>query len=74
MMPGNSHANTLPWRAMIAFGLGRLRLAPKEFWALSYPEFLALTGSISVAKAAPLSRVDLEKLLQTYPDGDPDGR
>jgi uncharacterized phage protein (TIGR02216 family) len=33
-----------PWASAIRFGLGRLRLSPRTFWALSLPEFVALIG------------------------------
>lgn len=49
----------------MALGIGRLRLTPAAFWALSLPEWRAL-----VEPAAPraLDRRGFEHLMQRYPD------
>jgi uncharacterized phage protein (TIGR02216 family) len=55
-----------PWAAMIAFGLGRLRLPPSSFWQLTLPELAALLGPSAIADAP--SRADLAALMQAHPD------
>lgn len=58
------------WRALMRVGLGRLRLAPETFWAMTPVEFAAavegLTGA--AATAAPLGRARLEALMAAHPD------
>ncbi|WP_421779126.1 phage tail assembly chaperone [Hoeflea sp.] len=51
---------------MIRFGLGRLRLPPETFWALSLPELVALTGGGSNSGHA--TRSDLQQLMARFPD------
>jgi len=51
----------------MALGLGRLRLAPRDFWALSLPEWRAMLAPF---RAAPsLTRGGLDDLMKAYPDG-----
>jgi uncharacterized phage protein (TIGR02216 family) len=57
----------LDWPALLAAGLGRLRLAPAEFWALT-PRELALMLGLPDRPAAPLGRARLLELMQAYPD------
>lgn len=52
----------------MAFGLGVLRLPPQAFWALSPRELKAAHDGIYGRENAPLSRLDLENLMQAYPD------
>ncbi len=52
-------------------GLGALRLAPKDFWAMSPRELdAALAGAFGHRAGEPLSRAGLAALMQAYPDGD----
>ena len=60
--------DTFPWRDAMTFGLGRLRLPPEAFWAMT-PRELALamegfTGHIG----GPLGRERLNDLMTRYPD------
>ncbi|MEQ8480013.1 MAG: phage tail assembly chaperone [Hoeflea sp.] len=55
-----------PWASVIRFGLGRLRLAPEAFWALSLPELAALISA--EANPGHASRDDLEALMARFPD------
>ena len=51
-------------------GLGVLGLAPAVFWALTPKEFdAALSGRFGArASRAPLSRLELDALMQLFPD------
>lgn len=53
-----------PWDAAIAYGIGRLRLAPRTFWALTPREFAALLPRRGSAPA----RDDLAALMRAFPD------
>lgn len=54
----------------MAVGFGCLRLAPRDFWSLTFPELLAaLDGLYGIADTtAPPARADLERLMQRFPD------
>lgn len=55
-----------PWAEAMAFGLGRLRLSPDAFWALTPREFAALAGK--AGRGQPPGRADLEAMLRRFPD------
>jgi Phage tail assembly chaperone protein, TAC len=44
-----------------------MRLEPRLFWALSLPEWRALTRP--AARTKPLARAELETLMKEHPDG-----
>ena len=53
----------------MATGLGRLRLPPAQFWAMTLPEFTAaLHGLDGRTPPAPLARRDLDDLRARFPD------
>lgn len=52
----------------MAFGLGELRLAPKEFWAMTPRELAAAAHHLGRSSVAPLTRVQLHALMTRYPD------
>ena len=52
-----------PWREAIHAGLFLLRLAPRDFWALTPVEFHAMTGGL-----APRFDLPLEDLMARFPD------
>lgn len=54
-----------PWAEMMAMGLGRLRLSPRDFWAATPREIAA---AFPTRKPAALPRGVLEQLLQQFPD------
>lgn len=54
-----------PWPEMMALGLGRLKLSPREFWAATPREIAA---ALPQARGAALPRGVLETLLQQFPD------
>ncbi|MBK8458428.1 MAG: phage tail assembly chaperone [Phyllobacteriaceae bacterium] len=57
-----------PWEAAMALGLGRLRIAPQSFWALTPREFAALAAGRRPAAAAPPGRTDVVALMRAFPD------
>jgi uncharacterized phage protein (TIGR02216 family) len=52
-----------PWAELMHLGLGRLRLAPRDFWAMTLHELHAASGAQS-----PLLRTNLDELMRRYPD------
>jgi uncharacterized phage protein (TIGR02216 family) len=63
-----------PWRALMAFGLGRLGLASAEFWALTPRELAAAAEGVLGVPGRPPDREALARLMTRYPDspGGPD--
>ena len=63
-------AQPFPWDAVMAFGLGRLCLAPDVFWGMT-PRELAFAmrgaGQMVGSPEAP-ARVDFAALTQAFPD------
>jgi len=57
-----------PWAAAMRFGLGVLKLAPRDFWALTPRELAAAWGAV-VGSGATLERSELAKMMERYPDG-----
>ena len=56
----------LPWEALMAAGIGRLRLPPESFWAMTPVELMAALGA--GARPAPLGRDGLAALMARHPD------
>ena len=54
-----------PWAAMMATGLGTLRLAPRDFWAATPREIAA---ALPKRPGAGLPRGVLDQLLEQFPD------
>jgi uncharacterized phage protein (TIGR02216 family) len=54
-----------PWASVIRFGLGRLRLHPEAFWALSLPELVALIGAGDRRNPQPVNA--LQALMALFP-------
>jgi uncharacterized phage protein (TIGR02216 family) len=59
-------ADRFPWPRIMQLGLGQLRLAPKDFWAMTLRELNAALGLGASARA--MTRGDLGLLLERYPD------
>jgi uncharacterized phage protein (TIGR02216 family) len=57
----------MPWREVIGFGLGILRLSPEAFWRMT-PRELALAIE-AVAGPAGLGRQTLAEMMARFPDG-----
>ena len=52
----------------MAFGLGRLRLAPEQFWATTPAELAAAWRAFGVAGARAPDRSALAELMTRFPD------
>lgn len=59
-----------PWRQAMAAGLGVLRLAPEQFWAMTPRELQAALEGVfgSAAGTGAPSRGELEHLMENHPD------
>lgn len=54
------------WAGLMRAGIGRLKLRPAEFWALTPVELMLLLG-IETA-APPMTRARLMELARSFPD------
>jgi uncharacterized phage protein (TIGR02216 family) len=50
------------------FGLGRLRLSSRDFWALTPIELATAARAFAPAGAEPLSRGEMARLMRAFPD------
>jgi uncharacterized phage protein (TIGR02216 family) len=57
-----------PWVEAIGFGLGVLRLPPREFWAMTPRELSLAHGAVFGRRSGPLPRAALETLMAAFPD------
>ncbi|MBB5046536.1 putative phage protein (TIGR02216 family) [Rhodopseudomonas rhenobacensis] len=57
-----------PWAEAMRFGFGVLRLAPREFWAMTPRELAHAIVAVRGVAAAPLDRATLDALLRRFPD------
>lgn len=57
-----------PWKEAMGFGLGVLRLPPREFWRMSPRELAAAWGAVMGERGAPLGRNELDDLMERFPD------
>jgi uncharacterized phage protein (TIGR02216 family) len=51
----------------MAFGLGRLRLAPRDFWSMTPRELAAAMSVFAPSNLAP-GRADLAQMMERFPD------
>ncbi|MGV8856704.1 MAG: rcc01693 family protein [Devosia sp.] len=58
-----------PWDAAMKFGLGVLRLPPRDFWSMTPRELAAAWGALLGDRSGPLGRPDLETMMERFPDG-----
>lgn len=58
-----------PWKEAMRFGLGVLRLPPRDFWAMSPRELASAWGALVGERTGPLSRDELDRLMEQFPDG-----
>ncbi len=68
----------LAWPELMRLGLGALRLAPDQFWAMTPVELQrALEGAGILATGADgrwIGRADLDALMARFPDGEREAR
>ena len=58
-----------PWARAMEIGLGALRLAPRDFWAMTLPELSAAARGAGLgASDAPMTRGRLAALAVEFPD------
>lgn len=60
----------MDWTGLMRFGLGVLRMTPRDFWAMTPREFLAAAEPLLGEAAAPMTRADLEALRARFPDAE----
>ncbi len=56
------------WKQVIGFGLGVLRLSPDAFWRMTPRELSCAIATVVGHAETRLDRVELEALMQTFPD------
>lgn len=57
---------SIDWPNLMQAGIYRLRLLPRDFWALTPAELAVMLGQVT--GQAPMSRAQLGALLAAYPD------
>lgn len=56
-----------PWNEAMRFGLGVLRLPPKEFWRMTPRELASAWGAV-MGDRGVLGRGELDGLMERFPD------
>lgn len=56
-----------PWKQVIGFALGALRLSPQQFWSMT-PRELGYAIEAVIGHASPIDRGTLTKLMKDHPD------
>jgi uncharacterized phage protein (TIGR02216 family) len=62
-----------PWARAMELGLGQLRLAPRDFWAMTLPELSAAAAALNTKSLETMTRGRLNSLAATFPDSQPKG-
>ena len=57
-----------PWDEVMAFGLGRLKLAPQAFWAMTPREFAAALRPYATGGGTAPDRAALTRMMALFPD------
>lgn len=57
-----------PWDEAIGFGLGVLRLPPRQFWAMTPRELAFAIRAVRGSVPAPIDRAALNELMKQFPD------
>ncbi len=58
-----------PWARAMQIGMGTLRLAPREFWAMTLPELSTAAIGAGLAPAPDtMTRQTLDALRAAFPD------
>lgn len=58
-----------PWGTAMGFGLGVLKLSPREFWGMTPRELALAYEALSGRRSVPPGRDALEELMRRFPDG-----
>ena len=58
-----------PWCDAIGFGLGVLRLPPRDFWAMTPRELACAIEALRGRAGMPLDRAAFDDLMTRFPDG-----
>ncbi|MFD2237048.1 rcc01693 family protein [Aureimonas populi] len=66
--PVETGAAAFPWDEAMALGLGRLRLAPRDFWTMTPRELARAMAPFTGPVAAPPTREALHALMRRFPD------
>jgi uncharacterized phage protein (TIGR02216 family) len=61
-------AAAFPWDEAMGFAFSVLRIAPRDFWAMTPRELAAALKPFAGAAVAPPSRAGLEELMTRFPD------
>lgn len=61
-------AEPFPWAAAMRFGLGRLHISPRDFWAMTPRELAAAMGAVGADPRDRPDRATLEALASRWPD------
>ena len=56
------------WRALMAFGLGQLRLSPDAFWSMTPREIAAAAHHLTATSPSTPTRETLSALMHDNPD------
>jgi uncharacterized phage protein (TIGR02216 family) len=68
LRPQRIQPELFPWDAAMRFGLGRLRLPPDHFWAMTPAELAAAARAHAPPQLPSLDRNGLAALLAQFPD------
>lgn len=58
-----------PWAEAIGFGLGILRLSPRDFWQMTPRELALAMRALRGGLSEPPSRARFDDLMRRFPDG-----
>jgi uncharacterized phage protein (TIGR02216 family) len=61
--------NRFPWDEAMRFGLGVLKLPPREFWGMTPRELAAAFEALNGKRSLPPGRATLDDLMRRFPDG-----
>lgn len=59
---------SFPWDEAMRFGLGVLRLPPRDFWAMTPRELCAASEGLFGRPATAPSRAAFDALMRQFPD------
>ncbi len=59
---------SFPFKELMEFGFGVLKLSSKDFWNMTPREIIAAYRAIYPNPGAPIERKRFEELLEQFPD------